>query len=1246
MLSGVLKYSLAVLLTCTFLVGSGARATNNAGSSSAFSSVSASAYAGADTDVSALSGANAFTTTGHFPTAHERHKGIRSYDNTNFPQDNDANRDVKSLGRGTKSGSQNYNKDNDGCSKCKWENDDYWERDEPEEEGNENNGDECDDDDGQYRPDKTHHHGGSRSKEHVSEFHPLGVHKTGPTGIYGDNVKEGVKPDGFGVTNFPGSIGYAGLTSSYASTPRPGSIWNTPFASTSKPGYSGVTVNTFMTTPIYRLGTGWNKGTTSTGYRSTPKSAGDGRHDDTFAGNIGTTPSPTWNIGFSSNPTVTGFPSSQKPGLNWNVGHDNTPAGSYERTPKPETSWNIGIGAPTSSFPASQKSGTSWASGHDNIPIGGYGTTLRPGKGWDTRFPYISTTGSPFLRRPASDWNPNHSNIPAESFGTTPKPGSSWNVRPGAPTTGFSSSQKPMPNRNVGHDNKPAQSFETTPKPESSWNTEFGAPASSSQKPVTSWSTGRDGVSIGSSVSTVNLGRNQNTGFDGKSGSSWSTNQGTMLVSTSSCTRPDTSCNQGNHGPVKIGATPFDSSLVKNDKSPSSISPATSYEGSGTISPSSLKSPSGNQNRFYGQFGATSISGAHAEAGVTSNFGSIPHGRIPIQSQASYEAYGDTFNSGKPLESPAEDSIYGHSGALKPSYGTETSTTTVSLLSTGTRSNIWPASIPSIPAGSSSYSGVKGSFGSTRPIYGNGPLGTQPDNRIVTRPGKQSGGENAPWLSKQPESSITPGGHHSLLPTQQPGGASKTWPSGQVGHDNRPSCSSGSCEGSTGPFSGSSSCEGNYNCNGGCNGRNNNAPTIHGPCSGVINGPSGVNKTYYPAGTGDGNVPSIANTYKSGLSSNIGNGPYLGVNIECGRGDNSCNQGGADVTPENPVQWNSANPFLYGPVGSIFNDASRPLSGTTPKPIGKGNPFLDSSWNTPKASDNNANNDRNVIHPGQENTKPFNKENPFLNNNKRRGDIEINTDEQVIPLGGRKPEGNNLFGTSFGSASSASSGLSYNKQSTSGSGLPSNDYGNIKSSLHPGRVSPQGGHSNIHDSQGTGPLQCKLGLFGCGTSGSGSYAATRSDKHPGGVHGGIDGNIGVSIGGPGSVNSGPGELGSSRTGIAPAFGNYGGELSIDAGHSGSAGNNLAGSVSGAHAGAYAGSFSSAQASSSSFANAKSLFFSGTGGHDNNFGNSGSWSSSGAQNQGEPNSWTSNGASAFASSSARSWSGSHPVDVKG
>lgn len=252
---------------------------------------------------------------------------------------------------------------------------------------------------------------------------------------------------------------------------------------------------------------------------------------------------------------------------------------------------------------------------------------------------------------------------------------------------------------------------------------------------------------------------------------------------------------------------------------------------------------------------------------------------------------------------------------------------------------------------------------------------------------------------------------------------------------------------------------------------------------------------------------------------------------------------------------------------------------------------MNSNWNNPKPGDNNANNDKNVIPLGQENTKPFNKENPFLNNNKGRGDIEINTDERVIPLGGWKPEENKPFG-----APSVSGNLnppSYNEHptGTSGSRLPgsSND-GDVNSSLQPGRVFPQSANSGIpypagNGPQGNDPLQCKLGLFGCGTAGSGSYAATKGGKHPGGVHG--------NVGGAGNVNRAPGGLGSPGTGFPPAFGNYGSGFGIGVGHPGSAENTLAGSVSGAQAGAYAGSFGSAQASSSSFANAKSLSFSGT-----------------------------------------------------
>lgn len=210
--------------------------------------------------------------------------------------------------------------------------------------------------------------------------------------------------------------------------------------------------------------------------------------------------------------------------------------------------------------------------------------------------------------------------------------------------------------------------------------------------------------------------------------------------------------------------------------------------------------------------------------------------------------------------------------------------------------------------------------------------------------------------------------------------------------------------------------------------------------------------------------------------------------------------------------------------------------------------------------------------PYEENTKPIGQNNPFLSDNKRRGDIEVNPNESVIPLGGKKPEKYNPF---FGSGSSGLDGPSYTRGQPDGySALGKPESGNVKGGSH-GGVSPQQGNSGgiyptDENPRGVDPLQCKLGIFGCGTPGSGSYET----KHPGRVLGGIGGNSGN----VGNVPGGPGDTG---TGInRDQFGT---------GHPAPAGSNLPGSFSGA----YAGSFSSAQASS--FANAKTLPFSGTAG---------------------------------------------------
>lgn len=259
-------------------------------------------------------------------------------------------------------------------------------------------------------------------------------------------------------------------------------------------------------------------------------------------------------------------------------------------------------------------------------------------------------------------------------------------------------------------------------------------------------------------------------------------------------------------------------------------------------------------------------------------------------------------------------------------------------------------------------------------------------------------------------------------------------------------------------------------------------------------------------------------------------------------------------------------------LGGTPSDVSRPWSsGTTVKPIGKGNPFLDPDWNGPKLdhSNSNANNDKNVI--------PHGEGNPFLDGNKRRGNIEVNPNEGVIPLGGRKPEGYNPF---FGSGNSGSDSPSYSGGPDRYPALGTPESGDVKGGSR-GRVSPQQeASSGVYpiggNSRGIDPLRCKLGLFGCGTPGSGSYD-TSSGKHPGGVFGEIGGDIGTSSGNSGNVG---GASGNTGTGTRDQFG---------AGHPASAGSNLAGSVNGA----YAGSFSNAQ--TSNFPRAKSLPSSNTAG---------------------------------------------------
>ncbi|KAL6266468.1 hypothetical protein P5V15_003317 [Pogonomyrmex californicus] len=1400
-----------VLLTCAFFAGSGARETDNEDTSAGSASIGA--YAGASgASASALSSTSVLGETENTHGAHDGHKGIRSYDSTGFPHDINANRGVKSYGtpsghgasddHGIKSG-HGYNKNSDDCSKCKWENDDYWERDEPEEEGDENNGDECDD--GQYRPDKTHHHGST--KGHKPGSRPPGVHKIGPTGVYVD--------DGATGENRPGSPLYVhgsktegttpsswnrGTTPSFGSPSTP--VWSgrhdTPagspagFPSTSKPGVSWNFGGNFGTTPKPG-GPSWSTGSSVPAGRF-PSSQGPGATSK---------PGQGWNTKHDGVPTA-GFPSSQKPAPSWNTGHGSTPTASFGVTPKPESNWPRYDN--TGGFPSTSRPGVPWSTG------GNFGTTPKPGQNWNTRPD----------DKPESNWNPDQGITPGTSSCTQTDSGCSQGkqvpVKPGATPIDISqtkSGQFPsgispaIPH--VGSSSSPVYSHPQ--------NRPYGQPGTQS-----TFASAYAGAGVTTGIGSPYGGapnfekKDQPFGFDKPASTQTPYHPTDQAFSGSNTYTPGNIPNYNKHG-HGIGShgtwpTTITNTFGTTERSYGEIGSPGSIQGN-VYTPGKLPGSPGGSGIYEHPSVTKPSSGGNIwqGTGTTGPYIGFPTTKTPLSHVS--------------IPSSTLSTPYDRTGPKQPSFNIASSSATASAgANTSFGTSLGAHSTPSITGTTSIYGttpahngdrsytpGIKGSVGSKRPTYGTTPLSTYPNSGGNSWPGKQPekgttsdrypvsgtwpggqpGSSNVPWSSRKPEdgSGVTPSRHlpsasgtwpgkqpeggsgtwptrqpeggsgrwptrqpdSGTWPSKQPGDGSGTWPNqGQPGHGSGSACSNVYCGDAAGSYGGGSSCGGccgNYNC-GDCSGGSNNVPATHGLCGGTI-GPSGVNKTYYPAGTGDGNVPNIGSYPGSGVES------YPGIN-----------QG---TTSEGPVQWNPANPFLYG--GRLPSDVSRPWTETTDKPIGKGNPFLDPNWSSPKP-EYSINNDKNIIPHGEGNTKPIGQGNPFLDGSKG----SINPNEGVIPLERKKPEGSNPFlkrpfgdenrelsnplygghpdglgtsGDSLGSGISGSnpflrpsgsgnsglggpsygghldgseisknnpflrpsgsgnigsgspsydgypdgapgssiepgisgsnpflrpesgttglSGPSYGGHpdgsrtpgSSSGSGIPgsphglgrpgsslgsgtpgspfgsgtpgsslgsgisgSGSYAGVKGGFHPDRVSPQIGNNDGVYPKGSnpqvpaGPLQCKLGLFGCGTSGSGSYAG---NKYPGGAFGG---NVGTGIGSSGNVNNAPG--GSGNPGVNPVSSH----TVAGAGIPGAEGN-LAAS-GGAHAGAYAGSF--AQASSSSFA--------GAGGSTTNFGGI----PNAVQNQGGSNSWASSGASAFASSSAGSWSGNHPINVKG
>ncbi|XP_043501737.1 hornerin-like [Polistes fuscatus] len=407
---------------------------------------------------------------------------------------------------------------------------------------------------------------------------------------------------------------------------------------------------------------------------------------------------------------------------------------------------------------------------------------------------------------------------------------------------------------------------------------------------------------------------------------------------------------------------------------------------------------------------------------------------------------------------------------------------------------------------------------------------------------------------------------------------------------------------------------------------------------------------------------------------------------------------------QNSYQFNTGNPFLHGgqinsnpnvyPTSSPFSNS---LS-TTVKPIGHGNPFLDGTITNTFGSQH-VNNDKHSLGvipiKNDVPNKPIGVGNPFLSNGSggsptfgtaihpgiNIGNISPST---VKPIGQNNP----FFGTSSGnSINKYPSGVDSNKNTPFGSGTsnPSStedQNSNIqfpKSKQIPGvpgviGISSSGTYSNTNQGVKGGQhhnptfgsvATSSAGAFSSGFNtpnaynnnnnnaghGTGSLIGTANIKKPSYT---LLNSPGTSSQTSGSGNSANGN-GNSLSNSLNNGNNPNGQFNHQIANAGaqSFASASAGASADASAGSYAGSFSSSQASSSSssFASSKSGSYSVNGDPNILHQLQGNWPPfNGARsldgtNSGWPSLNAGSQASAFASSSAGSWSGSQPFGVK-
>ncbi|KAK9293858.1 hypothetical protein QLX08_011330 [Tetragonisca angustula] len=1171
-----------VLLIATLVLRSGAYEGNDGnGGSLAYSS----AYAAADVW-------QPFPGSGSLAGSHDGHKGIRSYDNAGSNRPND---------EGNRRGA--------GCTKCKWEDDDYWEKGWEDEAGDEEDSDDCYDD-GQYRE---HDHGHGRGGS------PPAVQKLGAPSPSGASA-----------------VGSGGPP--FRATPvKQGGPWDAKspvFGQQPGPGWTTVAPGT-SSRPT------WNQGFDGGAAQPSGNSPNVGaRPADVGGSKTGSECSGGYQRGTGCAQGAGGVgPVKQLPFVGFNPGNVQKQASSDYAGGSTAVYNPRGCSNSPYDTGCADKSVDGTRPGDSSV-VPSYGPTVGQGQHSGSGSPQSSPFGSPYDSSASQGQHPGSGSPQSSPFGP-----SGQGQHPGSGS----------PKENSDYGTGPYRGFpgstKSTVKPGNPPNFNAVANAVSSSVAYASTGPGVGHPASGPSTSTYSSGT-----LPGSPGSSG----GSVPYGSRKPSRTNVKESLSGTAPKHDASKDGESKIFYIDVKPVPGSPLGVRPRTTTSAPYSVvKTTPVQQSTFYSPPGSTKPSyqptpysgpGATKPSYQTTPYGG-PTTTKPSYQPAPYDGPGIT----KPSYQP---SAYGGPGTTKPFYQpppydgpgiTKPSYQPAPYDSSGT-TKLFHQPTPYGGPGTTkiSYQPTPyGDLGTTKPSYQpapyNGPRTTKPfyqpasyDGPGVTKPSFQLtpysgpstvkpsyqpapyGGptttkpfyqpvpHNGPGIKKPSYQPAPYSGPGTTEPSYQPapyGGPSTVKPSYQPALYDGPGLTKPSYQ--PAPYSGTETtkspyqfpskdtnvgctrgaedCEAASGCSGGTN---LNGSPDYKPC-GQPGLPVAINKTSGPVGGFQAYPTDFAQNPQQNIPG--ASQPFDGFPVGVGSGSRDCTSGSSDCTSgsvrpayvDNKIPGEggsySSNPFLNGKIPNLIGmtHGGQFAATTTSKPIGFGNPFLQpgnagafagaAAWSNVGSATASNPAGKSVVSIGGETTKPVSRDNPFLGESGHgRGDIEIDN-----PPGGSASwsPGNDLTNTGLGQTNV---NPFLGDKTQQGSVRPSDRY--------PG------------SSWSSGPID------------DASSSATKS---------------------PSAAPRGSGSGGGVGIGL-------GGFASDKLGHDGG----------GSFPGAFSGAFSSSQSSSNSGAGATNPIFGQA--------NDGSWASGGvnAASQAGSGAWSSSGASAYAASSASSWAGSQPSFVKG